>query len=79
MNEGASVREHVLNIMVHFSVAKMNGVVINEAIQDSFIFESLQESFLQFSSNVIMNKIAYIFTILLNKLKTFDSLTKIKG
>ena len=25
MNEGASMREHVLNIMVHFNVAKMNG------------------------------------------------------
>ncbi|KAA0060254.1 gag/pol protein [Cucumis melo var. makuwa] len=33
MNEGASVREHVLNMMVHFNVAEMNGAVIDEASQ----------------------------------------------
>ncbi|KAA0058181.1 gag/pol protein [Cucumis melo var. makuwa] len=33
MNEGASVREHVLNMMVHFNVAEMNGAVIDEAIR----------------------------------------------
>ncbi|KAA0063050.1 gag/pol protein [Cucumis melo var. makuwa] len=32
INEGTSVREHVLNMMVHFNVAEMNGAVIDEAI-----------------------------------------------
>ncbi|KAL0561491.1 hypothetical protein IC582_001919 [Cucumis melo] len=79
MNEGASVREHVLNMMVHFNVAEMNGVVIDEASQVSFILESLPESFLQFRSNAVMNKIAYTLTTLLNELQTFESLMKIKG
>jgi len=68
MNEGASVREHVLNMMVHFNVAEMNGAVIDEASQVSFILESLLESFLQFRSNAVMNQIAYTLTTLLNEL-----------
>lgn len=53
MNEESSVRQHVLNMMTHFNVAKMNGVVIDEANQVSFILESLPKSFLQFCSNVV--------------------------
>ncbi|TYK15893.1 retrovirus-related pol polyprotein from transposon tnt 1-94 [Cucumis melo var. makuwa] len=37
------------------------------------------ESFLQFRSNVVMNKIANTITTLLNELQTFESLMKIKG
>ncbi|XP_022157975.1 uncharacterized protein LOC111024573 [Momordica charantia] len=33
MNEETSVREHVLNLMVHFNVAEVNGVVIDEGSQ----------------------------------------------
>ncbi|TYK06430.1 gag/pol protein [Cucumis melo var. makuwa] len=65
--------------MVHFNVAEMNRAVIDEASQVSFILESLLESFLQFRSNAVMNKIAYILTTLLNELRTFKSLMKIKG
>ncbi|TYJ96910.1 gag/pol protein [Cucumis melo var. makuwa] len=79
MNEGASVQEHVLNMMVHFNVAEMNGAVIDEASKVSFILKSLPESFLQFRSNVVMNKISYTLTTLLNELQTFESLMKIKG
>ncbi|TYK23781.1 retrovirus-related pol polyprotein from transposon tnt 1-94 [Cucumis melo var. makuwa] len=79
MNEGASVREHVLNMMVHFNVAEMNEAIIDEASQVIFILESLPESFLQFRSNVVMNKISYTLTTLLNELQTFKSLMKIKG
>ena len=64
---------------VHFNVAEMNETVIDEANQVSFILESLSESFLQFRSNAVMNKIAYILTTLLNELQTFESLMKIKG
>ena len=46
MNEGASVREHVLNMMVHFNVAEMNEVIIDKASQVSFIMKFLPESFL---------------------------------
>ncbi|KAA0034863.1 gag/pol protein [Cucumis melo var. makuwa] len=51
-----SVREHVLNMMVHFNVVGMNGAVIDEASRVSFILESLPESFLQFRSKAVMNK-----------------------
>ncbi|KAA0040457.1 gag/pol protein [Cucumis melo var. makuwa] len=40
MNEGASVREYVLNMMVHFNEVEMNEVVIDEASQT---FESLMK------------------------------------
>ena len=53
MNEGTPVREHVLNIMLHFNVAKMNEVVIDEANHVSFILKTLPKSFLQFCSNGI--------------------------
>ena len=46
MNERASMREHVLNIMVHFNVTEMNGAIIDEASQVSFILKSLPKSFL---------------------------------
>ncbi|KAA0053089.1 gag/pol protein [Cucumis melo var. makuwa] len=36
MNEGASVQEHVLNMMVHFNVVEMNGAVIDEAKLQTF-------------------------------------------
>ncbi|KAA0040448.1 gag/pol protein [Cucumis melo var. makuwa] len=66
-------------MMVHFNVAEMNGAVIDEASQVSFILKSLPESFLQFRSNAVMNKIAYTLTTLLNELQNFESLMKIKG
>ncbi|XP_038895991.1 uncharacterized protein LOC120084168 [Benincasa hispida] len=33
MQEGASIREHVLNMMIYFNVAEMNGSSIDEANQ----------------------------------------------
>ncbi|KAA0043133.1 gag/pol protein [Cucumis melo var. makuwa] len=43
------------------------------------LFWNLPESFLQFRSNAVMNKIAYTVTTLLNEQQTFESLMKIKG
>ncbi|XP_038885834.1 uncharacterized protein LOC120076130 [Benincasa hispida] len=68
MKEGASVREHVLNMMVHFNVAEVNEVVVDEKSQIGFILESLPKSFLQFCTNALMNKIEYNLTTLLNEL-----------
>ena len=68
----ASVWEYVLNMVVHFNVVKMNEVAIDEANQVIFILESLLETFLQFRSNVVMNKIAYTITTLLNELQTLS-------
>ncbi|KAA0054500.1 gag/pol protein [Cucumis melo var. makuwa] len=65
-------------MMVHFNVVEMNEAIIDEARQVSFILEFLPESFLQFRSNAIMNKIAYALTTLLNKLQTFESLMQIR-
>ena len=75
MKEGISVREHVLDMMVHFNVAEVNGVVIDEKSQVSFIMESLPKSFLQFRTNAMMNKIEYNLTALLNELQTYQSLS----
>nr|WP_277543858.1 hypothetical protein [Halomicroarcula sp. FL173] len=41
MKEGTSVREHVLDMMVHFNVAEENEAVIDEKSQVSFIMMSL--------------------------------------
>ena len=79
MKEGQSVREHVLDLMVQFNVAEMNGVIVDEQSQVSFILESLSNNFPQFCSNVVMNKIEYNMTTLLNELQTFQSLMKNKG
>ncbi|KAA0041279.1 gag/pol protein [Cucumis melo var. makuwa] len=57
MKEGQSVREHVLNMIVNFNVAQMNGAVFDEKSQVSYILKSLPKNFLQFCSNVEMNKI----------------------
>ena len=46
MKEGTSVREHVLDMMIHFNVAEVNEAVIDEKSQVSFIMESLPKSFL---------------------------------
>src|ERR1051325_8714134 len=79
MHKGQSIRESVLDLILHFDVAEMNGTIINEQSQVLFILESLPKIFLQFCSNAIMNKIQYSLTTLLNELQTFESLMKNKG
>ena len=79
MPEGTSVRDHVLDMMVHFNIAESNGASIDESSQVSFILETLPDSFLQFKSNVVMNKLTFNLTSLLNELQTFQSLMKIQG
>ncbi|KAA0061264.1 gag/pol protein [Cucumis melo var. makuwa] len=44
MKEETSVREHVLDMIMHFNIAKVNGGAIDEANQISFILESLLKS-----------------------------------
>ncbi|XP_022158062.1 uncharacterized protein LOC111024637 [Momordica charantia] len=51
MKKDSSVREHVLNLMVHFNVAESNMTVIDEQSQVCFILESLPKTFLPFCSN----------------------------
>ena len=65
MKEGTSVREHVLQMIVHFNVAKMNGAIIDESSQVSFIRETLPKSFFQYKNNAVMNKITFSLTALL--------------
>ena len=48
MKEGTSVREHVLDVMMHFNITKVNNGPINEANQVSFILQSLLKSFVLF-------------------------------
>ncbi|TYK05478.1 gag/pol protein [Cucumis melo var. makuwa] len=74
IKEGQSVREHILDMIVHFSVAEVNGVVFDENSQVSFVLKSLSKSFLQFRNNAEMNKIKYNMTTFLNKLQTFSLL-----
>ncbi|KAA0040310.1 gag/pol protein [Cucumis melo var. makuwa] len=75
MKEGASVREHVLDMMMHFNIAEVNGGAIDEANQVSFILESLPKSFIPFQTNASLNKIEYNMTTLLNELYRFQNLT----
>ncbi|XP_038902425.1 uncharacterized protein LOC120089071 [Benincasa hispida] len=68
MKEGTSVREHVLDMMMYFNTAKVNGGPINEANQVSFILQSLPKSFIPFETNASLNKMEFNLTILLNEL-----------
>ncbi|KAA0032890.1 gag/pol protein [Cucumis melo var. makuwa] len=79
MKEGTSVREHVLDMMMHFNIAEINGGAIDEANQVSFILESLSKSFIPFQTNASLNKIKFNLTTHLNKLQRFQNLTKDKG
>ncbi|TYK05842.1 gag/pol protein [Cucumis melo var. makuwa] len=75
MKEGTSIREHVLDRMMHFNVAEVNGGVINEANQVRFILESFPKSFIPFQTNAFLNKIEFNLTTLLNELQCFQNLT----
>ncbi|TYK05033.1 gag/pol protein [Cucumis melo var. makuwa] len=68
MKKGTSVKEHVLDMMMHFNIAEVNGGAIDEANQVSFILESLPKSFIPFQTNASLNKIEFNLTILLNEL-----------
>ncbi|KAA0047753.1 gag/pol protein [Cucumis melo var. makuwa] len=64
MKEGTSVRERVLDMMMHFNIAEVNGSAIDEANQVSFILESLSKSFIPFQTNASLNKIEFNLTTL---------------
>ena len=74
MKEGTLAREDVLDMMVQFNITEENGEVIDECNQVVFIMESLPKSFLQFRNNVMMNRIQYNLTSLLNELQIYQSL-----
>ncbi|KAA0054770.1 gag/pol protein [Cucumis melo var. makuwa] len=79
MKKGTSVREHVLDMMMHFNIAEVNGGAIDDANQVRFILESLPKSFIPFQTNASLNKIEFNLTTLLNKLQRFQNLTMGKG
>ncbi|KAA0041460.1 gag/pol protein [Cucumis melo var. makuwa] len=76
MKEGTSIREHVLDMMIHFNIVEVNGGAIDEANQVSLILESLPKSFIPFQMNASLNKIEFNLTTLLNELQRFQNLTK---
>ncbi|KAA0038359.1 gag/pol protein [Cucumis melo var. makuwa] len=76
MKEGTSIKEHVLDMMMHFNIFEVNGGAIDEANQVSFILESLPKSFILFQTNASLNKIEFNPTTLLNELQHFQNLTK---
>ncbi|KAA0060522.1 gag/pol protein [Cucumis melo var. makuwa] len=43
MKEGTSVREHVLDMMMHFNIAEVNGGAIDEANQENSSWKKLYE------------------------------------
>ncbi|KAA0051181.1 gag/pol protein [Cucumis melo var. makuwa] len=79
MKEWTSVREHVLDMMMHFNIVEVNGGAIDEANQVSFILEFLSKSFIPFQINASLNKIEFNLTILLNEHQRSQNLTKGKG
>ncbi|KAL5754167.1 hypothetical protein ACOSP7_022387 [Xanthoceras sorbifolium] len=62
INEGASVREHVLKMISYFNTAEVNGGTIDEATQVNIILTTLSKSFDQFGSNYKMNKLKFTLT-----------------
>ncbi|KAA0051371.1 gag/pol protein [Cucumis melo var. makuwa] len=79
MKEGSFVRDHVLDMMMHFNIAEVNGGAIDEANQVSFNLESLSKSFIPFQTNASLNKIEFNLTTLLNELYRFQTLIMGKG
>ncbi|KAA0060338.1 gag/pol protein [Cucumis melo var. makuwa] len=71
MKEETSVREYILDMIMHFNIAEVNGSTINEANQVSFILESLLKSFIPFQTNTSLNKIEFNLTTFLNELQRF--------
>ncbi|KAA0033235.1 gag/pol protein [Cucumis melo var. makuwa] len=61
-------------MIVNFNVARMNGAVFVEKSQVLYILRFLPKTFLQFHSNVEMNKMEYNMTTLLKELQIFQSL-----
>ena len=66
MKEVTFVREHVLDMMMHFNIVAVNGGPIEDVNQVSFILESLPKSFIPFQKNATLNKIEFNLTTLLN-------------
>ncbi|KAA0038081.1 gag/pol protein [Cucumis melo var. makuwa] len=66
-------------MMMHFNITEVNGQPIDEANQVSFISQSLLKSFIQFQTNVSLNKIEFNLTTLFNELQRFQTLTLGKG
>ena len=79
MKKGTSVREHVLNMVMHFNITEVNGGTTDEANHVNFILESLPKSFIPFQMNASLNKIEFNLTTLLNELQRFQNLTMGKG
>ncbi|KAA0034976.1 gag/pol protein [Cucumis melo var. makuwa] len=79
MKEGTFVREHVLDMIMHFNISEVNGEPIDKANQVKFILQSLLKSFIPFQKNVSLNKIEFNVTTLLNELQRFQTLTLGKG
>ena len=67
MKKGTSVREHVLDMRMHFSIAEVNDGPIDEANQVSSISQSLSKSFVKFQMNTSLNKIEFTLIVLLKK------------
>ena len=78
MKKLLSVREHVLNMINLMHEVEIHGATIDERTQVSIIIESLTPTFLQFTTNYVMNKLLYNMTQLLNELQTFKAMSKTK-
>ena len=82
MRAGTPVRDHVMLMTNYFTEAELHGAQIDEVTQVGIILNSLSADFIQFTSNYIMNKLNYGLSQLLNKLQTFESISrqgKMKG
>ena len=79
MKEGPSIREHVLDMMMHFNNVEVNGGPVEDVNQVSFILESLSKNFIPFQTNASLNKIEFNLKTLLNELHWSQNLTMGKG
>ena len=77
MKSRTLVRDHVTMMTNYFTEAELHGAEIDQVMQIGIILNSLSLDFIQFNSNYIMNKLNYSVSQLLNKLQTFESISKL--
>uniref|UniRef100_A0A9I9D896 Uncharacterized protein n=1 Tax=Cucumis melo TaxID=3656 RepID=A0A9I9D896_CUCME len=79
MKKRVSIREHVLDMMMYFNIAEVNGGPIDEANQISFILQSLLKSFIQFSEKRVIEVFSSIFLLTPDNFLEFYSHSEIRS
>nr|XP_009620696.1 uncharacterized protein LOC104112466 [Nicotiana tomentosiformis] len=76
MDEGSSVKDHVLKIMGLLNELEVLGAVIDTESQVDMVLQTLPDSFQQFRLNYNMNKMDLSLAKLLNEMQAAESIIK---